>query len=149
MGYRRSDFDLECFLRWFSVSPKASFYAGTEFLRLIDTIKKSIQEGFDFTNSCNFSTRMFEQLNLADAEGHLRDAGVPFRVKAAPLDQIAPPLIAVLQAAGLATGNEPIVLEVNEGSVSNAGVRHADLVARIQHLQNQIDGLKAQMERRD
>jgi hypothetical protein len=143
-----ADFDFECFLRWLSVSPKAPYYAGTELLRFIETVRKSIQDGFDFTNPCNFSTRMFEEVNGAEAENHLRGAGVPYRVKAAPLDRVTPPLFAVLQAAGLASGNEPIVLEVSEGSVSSAGLRHSDLVARIQHLQIQIDGLKAQMQQR-
>jgi hypothetical protein len=149
LGCRRFDFDLACFLKWLSVSPKAAFYAGTELLRWIDEVKRSVQEGFNFTNPCNFSAKMFEQLHESHAESHLRDAGVPYRIKESPLARETPPLFTVLQTAGLASGNQQVVLEVKEGTVSGAKARQSDLIARIQHLQRQVDSLKAQVEQRN
>ena len=52
-----------------------------------------------------------------------------------------------MQMAGLATGDEPIVLAVKEGVVSTAAAEHHEMLAQINHLQNQISSLKAQVER--
>jgi hypothetical protein len=52
-----------------------------------------------------------------------------------------------MQMAGLATGEEPILLAVKEGVVSAAAAEHHEMLAQINHLQNQIGSLKAQVER--
>lgn len=75
MCCRDFDFDLECFLQSLKVSPKAPYYAGTELLRWLEAFRKSIQEGFDFTNPCNFSPRIFEGMDEKKATEILkRDA---------------------------------------------------------------------------
>lgn len=144
---RDFDFDLDCFLQWLRVNQKAPFYAGTEFVHWLETIRKSFREEFDFTNPCNFSTRIFEGMEEKKATDILKDAEIKSRVVEAPLETRAPDLVSLLQTAGLATGDEPIVLAVKEGAVAIATAEHHELLAEIHHMQNQISSLKAQVER--
>lgn len=144
---RDFDFDPECFLQWLKVSPKAPLYAGTELLRWMETFRKSIQEGFDFTNPCNFSPRIFQGLDENKATEILKTANVQFRTTEAPLDTKAPDLFALIQSAGLATLEKPIQLAVKETSVTSATLENQELVAHINHLYSQIGAIKAQLER--
>jgi hypothetical protein len=144
---RPFDFDLGCFLEWLHVNHKAPYYAGTELIRWLETLRKSFREGFDFTNPCNFSARIFEGLEEKKATDLLKDSDIKSRVVEAPLDARAPDLVSLMQMAGLATGDEPIVLAVKEGIVSTAAAEHHEMLAQINHLQNQISSLKAQVER--
>jgi hypothetical protein len=144
---RDFDFDLDCFLQWLKISHKAPYYASTELIRWLETLGKSLREGFDFTDPCNFSSRIFEGLEEKKATDFLKDADIKSRVVEAPLDARAPDLISLMQMAGLATGEEPIVLAVKEDVVSAAAAEHHEMLAQINHLQNQISSLKAQVER--
>jgi hypothetical protein len=144
---RDFDFDLECFLQWFKVNPKAPFYAGTELLSWLETLGKSIREGFDFTNPCNFSSRIFEGMHQDKATESLNAANIKSRVTEAPLETGAPSFFTLIQAAGLATGEKPIVLAVRDPHVTSAFVEHPEILAHINHLQNQINTLKALVER--
>ena len=81
------------------------------------------------------------------ATDFLKDTDIKSRVVEAPLDARAPDLVSLMQMAGLATGEEPIVLAVKEGVVSAAATEHHEMLAQINHLQNQISSLKAQVER--
>jgi hypothetical protein len=144
---RDFDFDLDCFLQWLKISHKAPYYAGTELIRWLETLGKSLSEGFDFTDPCNFSSRIFEGMEEKKATDFLKDADIKSRVVEAPLDARAPDLVSLMQMAGLATGEEPIVLAVKEGVVSAAAAEHHEMLAQIHHLQNQINSLKAQVER--
>ena len=144
---RDFDFDLDCFLRWLKISHKAPYYAGTELIRWLETLGKSLREGFDFTDPCNFSARIFEGVEEKKATDFLKDADIKSRVVEAPLDARAPDLVSLMQMAGLATGEEPIVLAVKEGVVSAAAAEHHEMLAQINHLQNQISSLNAKVER--
>jgi hypothetical protein len=144
---RDFDFDLDCFLRWFSLNYKAPHHAGTELIHWLETLGKSFREGFDFTDPCNFSSRIFEGMEEKKAVDFLKEAEIRSRVVEAPLERRAPDLLSLLHMAGLATGEEPIVLEVKEGVVSTAIAEHQEMLAQINHLQNQISSLKAQVER--
>jgi hypothetical protein len=144
---RDFDFDLDCFLEWLHVNHKAPYYAGTELIRWLETLRKSFRQGFDFTNPCNFSSRIFEGLEEKKATDFLKDADIKSRVVEAPLDARAPDLVSLMQMAGLATGEEPMVLAVKEGVVSTAAAEHHEMLAQVNHLQNQISSLKAQVER--
>ena len=144
---RDFDFDPECFLQWLKISPRAPFYAGTELLRWMETFRKSIQEGFDFTNPCNFSPSIFERLDENKATEILRTANIQFRTTEAPLETKAPDLFALIQSAGLATLEKPIQLAVKEASVTSATLENQELVAHINTLYSQISNLKAYVER--
>jgi hypothetical protein len=144
---RDFDFDVECFLQWLKVSPKAPLYAGTELLRWMETFRKSIQEGFDFTDPCNFSPRIFEKLDENKATEILRTAKIQFRTTEAPLDNKAPDLFSLLQSAGLATLEKPIQLAVKEASVASATLENQELLAHINYLYSQIGDIKLKLER--
>jgi hypothetical protein len=144
---RDFDFDLECFLRWLNVSPKAPFYAATELLRWLETFPKSIQEGFDFTNPCNFSPKISEGMDEKKATDFLKTAGIQSRTTEAPLETKPPDLFALIQTAGLATVEKPIVLAVKESTVSSATLENPELLAHINNLYSQISSLKASMDR--
>jgi hypothetical protein len=144
---RDFEFDLECFLQWLKVSPKAPFYAGTELLRWLETFRRSIQEGFDFTNPCNFSPKIFEGMDEKKASELLKTAGIQSRTTEAPLETKAPDLFALIQSAGLATVEKPIQLAVKETSVTSATLENQELLAHINYLYSQISALKAHLER--
>jgi hypothetical protein len=144
---RDFDFDLDCFLRWLHLSQNAPCYAGTELIRWLETLRESFRDGFDFTNPCNFSPRIFEGIDDKKVTDFLKGAEVKSRVVEAPLAARAPDLVSLMQMAGLATGEEPIVIATKEGVVANASVEHHEMLAQIHHLQNQISSLKAQVER--
>jgi hypothetical protein len=144
---RDFDFDLECFLQWLHLNHKAPFHAGSELVHWLETLGKSLREGFDFTDPCNFSSRIFEGMEEKKATEFLKAANLQSRVVEAPLEMRAPDLASFLRTAGLATGDEPIVLAVKDGVVSSAVVEQSELYAQIHHLQNQINNLRAQLER--
>jgi hypothetical protein len=144
---RDFDFDLDCFLQWLKVSQKAPYYAGTELIRWLETLGKSLREGFDFTDTCNFSSRIFEGMEEKKATEFLKETEIKSRVGEAPLERRAPDLLSLMHMAGLATGEEPMVLAVKEGVVSTAVAEHHEMLAQIHHLQNQIGSLKAQVEK--
>jgi hypothetical protein len=144
---RDFDFDLECFLQWLKVNPKAPFYAGTELLRWLETFCKSIQEGFDFTNPCNFSTNIFEGMDEKKATDFLKTASIQSRTTEAPLETKAPDLFALMQTAGLGTVEKPILLAVKESSVTSATLENPELLAHINNLYSQISNLKTHVER--
>ena len=141
------DFDLECFLQWLKLSPKAPFYAGTELLRWLETFRKSIQEGFDFTNPCNFSPRIFEGMDEKKATDFLKAANIQSRTTEAPLETKPPALFALMQTAGLATVEKPILLAVKDSSVTSATLENPELLAHINYLYSQILTIKAHLER--
>jgi hypothetical protein len=141
------DFDLECFLQWLKVSPKAPFYAGTELLRCMETFRKSIQEGFDFTNPCNFSPKIFEGMDEKKATDFIKAASMQSRTTEAPLETKAPDLFAMMQTAGLATIETPILLAVKDSSVTSATLENPELLANINYLYSQISTIKAHLER--
>jgi hypothetical protein len=144
---RDFDFDLDCFLRWLHLNENAPYYAGTELVRWLETLRESFRDGFDFTNPCNFSSRIFEGMDDKKVTDFLKGAEVKSRVVEAPLAARAPDLVSLMQMAGLATGQEPIVIATKEGVVSTASAEHHEMLAQIHHLQNQIGNLKAQVER--
>ena len=147
MCCRDFDFDLECFLQWLKVNPKAPYYAASELLRWLDTLPKFLQEGFDFTNPCNFSPKIFEGMTEQKATDFLKEMKIQSRVTEAPLEARAPDLFTLLQAAGLGTGEEPISLAVKDPHVTSAVVEHPDILNEINKLQTQISNLKAHVER--
>jgi len=140
-------FDPECFLLWLKVSPKAPFYAGTELLRWLETFRKSIQEGFDFTDPCNFSPKIFEGMDEEKATDFLKTASIQSRTTEVRPGTKAPDLSALMQTAGLAKLETPILLAVKQSSVTSATLENAELVARINTLSSQISNLKAHVER--
>jgi hypothetical protein len=144
---RDFDFDLECFLQWLEVSPKAPLYAGTELLHWMETFRTSIQQGFDFTNPCNFSPRIFEKMDEKKAAEFLKNAGIQSRTTEAPLETKAPDLFALIQSAGLAAVEKPIQLAIKETTVSSATLENSELLAHINYLYSQISAIKAHLER--
>jgi hypothetical protein len=140
-------FDLGCFLQWLNLNHKAPYHAGTELVRWLETLGKSFREGFDFTNPCNFSSKIFEGMEEKKATDFLKAADIKSRFVEAPLETRAPDLFSLMQMAGLATGEEPIVVAVKEGVVSTATAEHPEVLAQIHNLQSQISSLKAQVER--
>jgi hypothetical protein len=144
---RDFDFDLDCFLRWLNLNHKAPYYAGTELIRWLETLGKSFREGFDFTNPCNFSSRIFEGMEEKKATEFFKETEIKSRVVEAPLERRAPDLLSLMHMAGLATGDEPMVLAIKEGVVSTAVAEHHEMLAQIHHLQNQISSLKVQVEK--
>jgi hypothetical protein len=145
---RDFDFDLDCFLQWLHLNHKAPYHAGSEMIHWLETLGQSLQEGFDFTNPCNFSSRIFEGMEEKNATEFLKSADIKSRVVEAPLETRAPDLASLVRTAGLATGEEPIVLAVKEGVVTNAIAEHSELLAQIQSLQSQINQLRAQLQQR-
>jgi hypothetical protein len=145
---REFDFDLGCFLQWLRVNHKAPHHAGTELLRWLETLGQSFRQGFDFTNPCNFSSKIFEGMEQEKATEFLRAVDVKSRVVEAPLETRAPDLLSLIQMAGLATGEEPIRLAVKEGIVSTATAEHSEMLAQIHYLQTQLDRLKEQVRPR-
>ena len=77
----------------------------------------------------------------------LKAANLQSRVVEAPLEMRAPDLASLARTAGLATGEEPIVLAVKEGVVTVAVAEQSDLHVQIYNLQSQINNLRAQLER--
>jgi hypothetical protein len=144
---RDFEFDLECFLQWLKVSPKAPFYAGTEMLRWMDTFRKSLQEAFDFTDPCNLSPKIFEGMDENKAAEFMKAASVRSRTVEAPLETKQPDLFTWLQTAGLATVETPLLLAVKDSTVSSATLENPELVAHINNLYSQIAGIKAHLER--
>jgi hypothetical protein len=144
---RDFDFDLGCLLQWLEVNSKAPFYAATELLRWLETFPRSVREGFDFTDPCNFSPRIFQGIDENKAIEILKAAMIQARVAEAPLEAKAPDLFALLQAAGLGTGEEPVVLAVKDQQVAGAAIEHPEILNEISKLQTQISNLKAQVER--
>ena len=144
---RQFNFSLEYFLQWLRVSPKAPFYSSTELVHWIESIGESVRKGFDFTNPCNFSARIFEGMNKDKATELLRAFEHSHRVIGPPLDTRAPqPMLAVLQKAGLSTGTSPIVLTVRDEVVTGAVSEPARLLTQINYLQKQLDGLKQRLK---
>jgi hypothetical protein len=143
---RQFNFDLECFLKWLKVSPNAPFYSSTELLHWIESIGKSIREGFDFTNPCNFSTRIFEKWDQGKATEFLKTIGISSRARPARLDTRAPHPLAVMQAAGLSTEDQTIVLTVETGVVTDAVAEPSNLLTQIDYLQSQINSLKVRLD---
>jgi hypothetical protein len=148
VGCREFEFVPECFLQWLSVNQKAPFYASTELLQSIETFAKSIQEGFDFTDPCNFSARIFEGMNNERAAAALDSANIRSRVAQEPLVKPRSHPAAVMGAASLVTGRKTIVLTTKEGVVTSAVAEHPGILGSLfNHLQNQINFLKQQLER--
>jgi hypothetical protein len=141
------NFDLGCLLQWLEVNSKAPFYAATELLRWFETFPQSVREGFDFTDPCNFSPKIFQGTDENKAIEILKAAMIQTRVAEAPLESKAPDLFALLQAAGLGTGEEPVVLAVKDQQVAGAAIEHLEILNEINKLQTQISNLKAQVER--
>ena len=77
----------------------------------------------------------------------LKEAGIRTRVTEAPLEPRAPDLFALLQSAGLGTGEEPIALAVKDPHVTSAVIERAEILNEINKLQTQVSNLKAQVER--
>lgn len=144
---RDFDFDLECFLQWFHLNHKAPYHAGSELIDWLETVGKSLREGFDFTNPCNFSARIFAGMEEKKATEFLKAVDIKSRVTEAPLETRAPDLSSLIQSAGLGTGEEPIMLVVREGVVTTAVAEQSELHAQIHNLQGQINNLRAQLER--
>jgi hypothetical protein len=141
------DFDLERFLLWLKLSQKAPFYAGTELLRWLETFRKSIQEGFDFTNPGNFSPRILEGMDEKKATEFLKAANIQSRTTEAPLETKPPALFDLMETAGLATGEQPILLAVKDSFVTSATLENPELLAHINYLHGQILTIKAHLER--
>src|SRR5260221_731754 len=72
-------FDLGCFLQWLNLNHKAPYHAGTELVRWLETLGKSFREGFDFTNPCNFSSKIFEGMEEKKATDFLKAADIKSR----------------------------------------------------------------------
>jgi len=144
---RDFEFDLECFLQWLKVSPKAPFYAATELLHWMETFPKSIQEGFDFTDPCNFSPRIFHGLQENKVADFIKAASVRSRTVEAPLETKQPDLFTWVQTAGLGTVETPLMLAVKDSAVSSATLENPELVNHINTLYSQISGIKAHLER--
>ena len=144
---RDFDFDLECFLQWLHLNHKAPYHAGSELIHWLETFGKSLREGFDFTNPCKFSSRIFEGMEEKKATEFLKAADIKSRVVEAPLEMRAPDLSSLIQSAGLATGEEPIMLMVKEGVVTSAVAEQSELHAQIHNLQSQINSLRGQLEK--
>jgi len=77
----------------------------------------------------------------------LKAADIKSRVVEAALETRAPDLSSLIQSAGLATGEEPIMLMVKEGVVTSAVAEQSELHAQIHNLQSQINSLRGQLEK--
>ena len=144
---REFDFDLECFLKWIHLDRKAHYHAGTELIHWLESLKKSFRAGFDFTDPCNFSARIFEGMETKKVTEILKMVNLQARMVEAPLEAREPDLASLVGTAGLATGEEAIVLTVKEEMVTGAAVDQSELHAQITHLQSQLNSLRVQLEK--
>jgi len=97
-----------------SPESQSTLLCGQRIDSLVGNSWKSLREGFDFTNPCNFSSRIFEGMEEKKATEFLKAADIKSRVVEAALETRAPDLSSLIQSAGLATGEEPIMLVAKE-----------------------------------
>jgi hypothetical protein len=138
---REFEFDCECFLRWVSANRKAPFYAGTEALHFIDMLVKAFQQKFDFTQTCNYSARMFWNMQpekFAASTEHIEKY------------TIEPPLanlLGILESAGLGTTKEPLIVTLDQqGVVTGAFVEQSNTATRVKHLEDKVAELQERLQ---
>ncbi len=142
---REFDFDCECLLGLLRLDSKAPFFAGTEALSTIKRFKKILCRAFDFTDPCKFSPRSFYNLDKDQVSQYLPQ-GVPTIEKDASLEAPLPNFLEYVAAAGLGTGREPVVLELNEKrNVTRAFIDRSGLLPTIDKLQKDVIALQSDL----
>jgi hypothetical protein len=153
-----NDIDVSCeeILRLLSIDKRAMHYRGGAGVDAFASIRSALTGAIDFTRRDVYSPRMFTGLADKDALAAARELGIHVRMTGAGAQPIVPPLFEALRRAGIASLQEPLILQSDAGRVVSgyaevpiakgaSGKVRDELSEELQKLREQVNRLEAQL----